>query len=348
MLGVEERGTMKRFLSVVLALSVCWAGGALGDELIVNGSFETPVIGNCVQGGGWDYCPSDDVDGWTVEWLSPAGQEGNLEFQNSAVNLGGPFLGDQYVEMDSHGCPNAPNCNVRIYQDVFTCAGSYAVSYAWRTRPNVGDSSMHLRALLDGVVIGDHDDLAPWTSVAYDADFPMIGAHTLEFEEIGTGDQLGSFLDAVSFEGANAELPNACVAINLKLGSDPNSVNTCSGGTTPVTIWGSATFDVTWIDPGMLSLASSQVKTVGKSGKSLCSIEDVGGPDDTYFDNWNPTPDGYPDMTCHFLTFDLNVDDSSTEMDLGLTVCDGGYDYGCGGDDPIISASDAVNIVKDC
>ena len=139
--------------------------------------------------------------------------------------------------------------------------------------------------------------------------------------------------------------------INIKPGSDPNSINTCSGGSTPVTIWGSETFDVSTIDISQIVLATASVKTVGKSNKSLCSIKDVGSFDETFFDNLNPTPDGYPDLTCHFVTYDLGLTDSSAFADLTITGCDDGYNSGCTMSSPgyyEVTASDAVNIVKDC
>jgi hypothetical protein len=141
------------------------------------------------------------------------------------------------------------------------------------------------------------------------------------------------------------------VEINIKPGSDPNSINTCAGGTTPVTIWGSASFDVTTVDIDQLVLASAAVKTVGKSDRSLCSTEDVGAPDPAFFDGLDPTPDGYLDLTCHFITVGLTaLDDSSSSADLSITGCDTPAD-GCSSGDPgyyQFTASDAVNIVKDC
>lgn len=139
--------------------------------------------------------------------------------------------------------------------------------------------------------------------------------------------------------------------INIKPGSDPNSINTCSGGSTPVTIWGSETFDVSTIDISQIILATASVKTVGKSNKSLCSIKDVGAFDDTFFDNLDPLPDGYPDLTCHFVTYDLGLSDSSSSADLTITGCDDGYNSGCTISSPgyyEVTATDSVNIVKDC
>jgi len=150
---------------------------------------------------------------------------------------------------------------------------------------------------------------------------------------------------------AEGVMPIQPPKINIKPGSDPNSINACSGGSTPVTIWGSETFDVTTIDVSQLIFASSSVKTVGKSGKSLCSIQDVGSFNDTFFDNLDPLPDGYPDLTCHFITSDLGLNDASTTGNISITGCDEGYNSGCTTSSSgyyEITATDAVNIVKDC
>jgi hypothetical protein len=142
--------------------------------------------------------------------------------------------------------------------------------------------------------------------------------------------------------------------INVKPGSDPNSINTCSGGAVPVAVFGSAGLDVTTLNPDQLVLASSSVKTVGKSMRSLCSIEDIGAPDGAYFDDLGD-PDGFDDLVCHFVTVDLDVSDASMEAELTMTGCDGGSGSGTNGECLSgdagyyqISASDAVSIVKDC
>ncbi len=142
--------------------------------------------------------------------------------------------------------------------------------------------------------------------------------------------------------------------INIKAGSFPNSINTCSKGTTPVTIWGSETFDVTTVNVSQTTLASALVKTVGKSSKILCSIGDVGSFDDDGGDNLGAT-DGFDDLTCHFVTFDLDVVDESPTAELNIVGCDdptivGGTETCEAGDSGFydIISTDTVNIVKDC
>jgi hypothetical protein len=84
------------------------------------------------------------------------------------------------------------------------------------------------------------------------------------------------------------------VAIDIKPGGDPNSINLGSDGNVPVAIFGSSTFDVSDIDINSLAFSGASVKTVGKNSKPLCSISDV---------NF----DGFDDMVCHFLTEELTL-----------------------------------------
>jgi hypothetical protein len=125
---------------------------------------------------------------------------------------------------------------------------------------------------------------------------------------------------------------NACEAvsvlrvdIDIKPGSDPNSINLSSMGGVPVAIFGSASFDVTTIDTSTLSMADAGVKVVGKKNKELCSIEDVDS-------------DGFDDLVCHFDTIDLGaLDGTSTEATVKGNLQSGRAFEGV----------DAVNIVKE-
>ncbi len=150
------------------------------------------------------------------------------------------------------------------------------------------------------------------------------------------------------------KIPN--VKINIKPGSDPNSINLCSKGVTPTTIWGSENFDVSKIDIKQITLASAPIKSVGKTAKKLCSIYDVGSFDENLFDHLNPNPDGFDDLTCHFVTTALDLDSFSAAAPLKIVGCDqvredpshlcesidaGYFEF-------TLDEADSVNIVKSC
>jgi hypothetical protein len=66
------------------------------------------------------------------------------------------------------------------------------------------------------------------------------------------------------------------VDIDIKPGSDPNSINLGSKGVIPVAILSSADFDASTIDPMTVKLADAEVKVKGKSDNAG-SLEDVNG-----------------------------------------------------------------------
>jgi hypothetical protein len=79
------------------------------------------------------------------------------------------------------------------------------------------------------------------------------------------------------------------VAIDIKPGSFPNSINLSSAGVIPVAILSSTTFDATQVNPASVTLAGATVKLIGKGDKYSCGREDVNG-------------DGLIDLVCHVIT----------------------------------------------
>lgn len=99
------------------------------------------------------------------------------------------------------------------------------------------------------------------------------------------------------------------VAIDIKPGSDPNSINIDSNGrgVVPVAILGSASFDVTCIDPLSVKLEGAAVALKGKSGNAG-SLSDV-------------NCDGYTDLVVHIA--DFSVAEGSTIAKLTALTYDG-------------------------
>jgi len=102
--------------------------------------------------------------------------------------------------------------------------------------------------------------------------------------------------------------------IDIKPGSDPNSINLKSKGVVPVAVLTTADFDASTVDPAaVLFVGASPVRSIE------CDVDD----------------DGDLDILFHFKTQDLNLDENSTEATLtGMTY--GGQ---------TIQGTDAVNIV---
>ena len=114
------------------------------------------------------------------------------------------------------------------------------------------------------------------------------------------------------------------VDIDIKPGSDPNSINLCSMGVIPVAIFGSATFNVNDINRISLALADVGVKVAGKSGKDLCRVTDV-------------NDDGFDDLVCQFVTVGLALSGGDTTATVVGELNDG----------TPFEGTDSVNIVKD-
>ena len=87
-------------------------------------------------------------------------------------------------------------------------------------------------------------------------------------------------LDFVTAPATSITLVNTAgpeqVSIDIKPGSNPNSINPGSNGLVPVAILSSAVFDATQVDPTSVSLAGARVAVRGK-GKFMAHEEDVNG-----------------------------------------------------------------------
>ncbi|MEE8384942.1 MAG: hypothetical protein V3S01_03385, partial [Dehalococcoidia bacterium] len=112
------------------------------------------------------------------------------------------------------------------------------------------------------------------------------------------------------------------VTIDIKPGSDPNSIKLGDTGNVPVAIFSTVTFDATSIDVASLQFDSASVRLVGGK-KVLASVEDVNG-------------DGLADLV---VKFDRGL--------LDLTVGDGiGTVTGSTLDAEPIQGADSVRVIE--
>ena len=105
----------------------------------------------------------------------------------------------------------------------------------------------------------------------------------------------------------NLAPPTVC--IDIKPGSYPNSINLGSGGTVPVAIFSSTTFDATTVIPETVTLASAPVQLKG-NGTPMSSFQDVNG-------------DGLLDLVVHVSTEALQLTETDTEAILEGTTFGG-------------------------
>jgi hypothetical protein len=104
------------------------------------------------------------------------------------------------------------------------------------------------------------------------------------------------------------------VDIDIKPGSDPNSINLKSKGVVPVAVLTTDDFDASSVDPTTVLFAGAQ--------PVRWTLEDVDGDDDL-------------DLLFHFKTQELNLSEDSTEATLT------GATYG----ETSIQGTDTVNVV---
>jgi len=111
------------------------------------------------------------------------------------------------------------------------------------------------------------------------------------------------------------------VSIDIKPGSYPNSINLNSKGTTPVAIFGSATFGVRQIDLNTIKLAETAIK-LKNNGQPMINYEDING-------------DSFIDIVAHVITKNLQLTLSDTKANLEGKLFDG----------TIIKGSDPVRVI---
>ena len=184
--------------------------------------------------------------------------------------------------------------------------------------PHPGATCANCLGLPNFFSTGDRYNLSftfPHSGNSLQLDFAASGLQSLSDESWG--------LDNVKVE-AKLAVDSDVVDIDIKPGSDPNSVNTKSRGVIPVAILGSATFDVTDVDVTTLMF--------GPCGSEVAlPAHDLTDP---HLQDVNS--DGLTDLVSHYRQKDTGLSLGDTEACLvGATT--GGIS---------ISGMDAVNIVK--
>jgi hypothetical protein len=116
------------------------------------------------------------------------------------------------------------------------------------------------------------------------------------------------------------------VMIDIKPGSDPNSINPSSKGVIPVAILGTDIWDASTVDPSTLTFMAlgdfAGVSTQTTSGPIGFGFEDV-------------NDDGYIDLVAHFLTQYTWIDCTTQVGALSGTAFDGTLIYGFDSINPV-------------
>jgi hypothetical protein len=155
----------------------------VGENLLLNGSFEEPVADeNSYEGGFWEVFGT--IPGWAVT--------NSVEIWNNM--FGGASDGEQNIELDVVG----PS---KITQTVTTVPGAtYELRYDFSARPGTNEADNQLGVLVDGELIETHSadgmamDQTDW--VMFTQEFVATSSEVeIGFEDLGTSNGTGTLLD---------------------------------------------------------------------------------------------------------------------------------------------------------
>jgi len=237
--------------------------------------------------------------------------------------------GLQWAELDSDWFGPSSSISyepsdIIIYQDLPTVPGGvYELSFAYSPRPGAPDNvlKVYWGGELVATISATSEELS-WTT--YTTTVTASGSTTrLQFEEDGTPDSLGMLLDDVS-----VILLCVSVDIDIKPGSDPNSICLSDQGLLPVAILGSETFDVRDVNASTINIGGISLTMRGsvKKPKLAYSFEDVNG-------------DGYIDLIAFFDVQELINAGILTEDTIALKLDGNLYDG------TPITGTDSVRVV---
>jgi hypothetical protein len=219
--------------ATLAAAGLALAPLAIAGELVVNGSFEEPVVpDNYPLGSRWatyfgengaalagDYCSThamnshcadgETVPGWSAIWADTVGitdEPGRIEIQFGDIGLVSAKDGNQKAELDSHHhYDDQPlgNNDIYLYQTLKTCPRKpYVLDYWWKPRLAL---TADMDVYLDGRLVCEHHTtnqgpLPMWERTTFhfiaDTMFTELG-----FTACTTGDTYGPYLDWVSVKG---------------------------------------------------------------------------------------------------------------------------------------------------
>ena len=265
------------------------------------------IVHNAWQGGKRCY---DEADGSTINIYKSRVADGtyivthNTLADNTGVDACGTSTDHAiYVNDYEHfGFVTNVTDNIATGHDGYGISVFYGATVNYSTN----DLWQNTRGATDGNPVDGGGNM--WEDPLYNADYtlqagsPCIGA--------GSGGQdMG-----VIFDECGCAPPVIEVAIDIKPGSDPNSINLGSKGVVPVAVLTADEFDATTVDPATVLFAGAP--------PVHWALEDVDG-------------DGDVDMILHFKTQALGLDATSTEATLT------GSTY----DEQEIQGTDTVRIV---
>jgi hypothetical protein len=185
-------------VSLVGSAKAAEARTSVAQELVTNGSFELPALGNPGLA-----CPAS-IPGWTLAF-GPC-----IEIQNHVA--GSPVVGQQFVELDSIEPCGGCGASTGIFQDLATQPGaSYTLSFFFSPRPTVPETDNALIVRWNGAAIatlranGTSLSDTAWTLHTFKVQATSTSTR-LEFDDGGISNGAGTYLDGVSVVGGSSTI----------------------------------------------------------------------------------------------------------------------------------------------
>lgn len=205
--AIEEKNRWQKFskpIGIAVLLLVVLTGIASATNLVSNGGFEQPVLGD-------SWHAFFTIPGWTELY----GKE--MEIQTSKMWT--PYEGNQYLELDAYE-------STTVYQDIPTTPGAeYTLSFAFSPRPGIADNQ--LQVSWDGNVLGTMSangasiSNTDWTVHSYTVTATKPTTR-LQFHNLDVSDTWGTFLDDVVLTPTTSssipEFPSVAIPVAAILG----------------------------------------------------------------------------------------------------------------------------------
>ncbi|KKS82680.1 MAG: Cell surface protein [Candidatus Wolfebacteria bacterium GW2011_GWC1_43_10] len=157
-------------------------------------------------------------------------------------------------------------------------------------------------------IIGVSPSAGSLPTDTYDLEF-RAGGQTIILADDVPISEIPSEKYGVAVEEGGIINPFIPVSVDIKPGSFPNSINLGSGGAVPVAVFGTATFDVSQIDPATITLANASIKLKGSS-QPIISYQDV-------------NEDSINDIAIHVVTEALELTETDVQAELNGFLLDG-------------------------
>lgn len=161
-----------------------------GDNLLLNGSFEAPVLSEP-----WSVFPSGLVPGWQASWVDTLCTSApQIELQSKDLfGIAAEF--NQYAELDTNAACGG-DARIALSQ-TFVTQVNHIYRLSFRMRARDAEHQIAFRAAIGtayALEIVPRSDSWQTVTLSFAAD---AATTTLTFTEKGEGDTYGSFIDAV-------------------------------------------------------------------------------------------------------------------------------------------------------